>query len=162
MRNPQDTTRLVSSYQNDGLHPDSTGHRKMGESVDLNLFTGEDTVFQATTGVNSVKAAEGYELGQNYPNPLSSGGGSPHGGNRATTISFRVPTQSFVSLKVFDTLGREVSTLISEQLSASTYSRQWNTSGLSSGFYFYRLVAQAIPSGQAGECMETKKMIVSK
>ena len=41
MRDPQDTTRLVSTYQNDGLHPDVAGYKKMGESVDLNLFVGE-------------------------------------------------------------------------------------------------------------------------
>ena len=52
MRNPQDTTRIVSSYQNDGLHPDAAGHKTMGESVDLNLFTGSDTTM---IGVNSIK-----------------------------------------------------------------------------------------------------------
>jgi len=144
MRNPLDTTRLVSTYQNDGLHPDTTGYKTMGESVDLNLFTGADTVFQQATEVNSIKAIDGYVLGQNYPNPF----------NPATTISFSVPTQSFVSLKVFDTLGREVSTPLSQQLSVGTYSRQWNTEGLSSGVYFYRL--------QAGEYVETKKMILLK
>ena len=142
MRSPVDTTSLVSSYQNDGLHPDSTGHKTMGESVDLNLFTGADTVFQPATGVKSTKASDGYLLGQNYPNPF----------NPATTISFSVPAHSFVSLKVYDTLGREVSTLLSNQLSAGTYSHQWNTAGLSSSVYFYRL--------QAGAYVETKKMIL--
>jgi len=46
MRNPLDTTRLVSSYQNDGLHPDAAGYKTMGESIDHILFTGADTVFQ--------------------------------------------------------------------------------------------------------------------
>jgi lysophospholipase L1-like esterase len=142
MRSPLDTTRLVSSYQNDGLHPDAAGHKTMGESIDLNLFAGADTVFQKPTGVNSVKAIDGYILGQNYPNPF----------NPATTVSFSVPTQSFVSLKVYDTLGREVSTLLSGQLFAGMYSRQWNTAGLSSGVYFYRL--------QAGDFVETKKMLL--
>jgi lysophospholipase L1-like esterase len=142
MRSPLDTVRLVSSYQNDGLHPDVTGYKTMGESINLNLFTGADTVFQPATGVNSLKAIERYELGQNYPNPF----------NPATTISFSVPNQSSVSLKVFDTLGREVSTLLSKQLPAGTYSRQWNTAGLSSGVYFYRL--------QSGEYVETKKMLL--
>jgi hypothetical protein len=152
MRNPLDTTRLVSTYQNDGLHPDATGHKTMGESIDLNLFTGADTVFQEPTGVNSIKAIDGYVLGQNYPNPF----------NPATTISFGVPTQSFVSLKVFDTLGKEVSTLLSKQLSAGTYSRQWNTAGLSSGVYFYRLQAGDASTGSARGFVETKKMIVLK
>ncbi len=42
MRNPLDTLSLVSSNQNDGLHPDAAGHKKMGDSIDLNLFTGSD------------------------------------------------------------------------------------------------------------------------
>jgi lysophospholipase L1-like esterase len=52
MRSPQDTTRIVSSFQNDGLHPDAAGHKTMGESVDLNLFTASDTT---TAGVRSLK-----------------------------------------------------------------------------------------------------------
>ena len=160
MRDPLDTTRLVSSYQNDGLHPDAMGHKTLGESIDLNLFAGADTVFQPATGVNSLKAIDGYELGQNYPNPFSTRGGSAYGGNPATTISFSVPTQSVVSLKVFDTLGREVSTVLSEQVSAGTHSRQWNTAGLSSGIYFYRLQTRQTDGGQAGEIIKTKKMIL--
>jgi len=46
MRNPQDATRLLSTYQNDGLHPDAAGYKTMGESIDRNLFTGSETVFQ--------------------------------------------------------------------------------------------------------------------
>jgi hypothetical protein len=116
----------------------------MGKSVDVHLFAGADTVFQQSTGLNSMKAIDGFVLGQNYPNPF----------NPATTISFSVPTQSFVSLKVFDTLGREVSTLLSEQLSAGAYSSRWNTAGLSSGIYFYQL--------QAGDFLAAKKMILLK
>lgn len=44
MRSPRDTTSLVSTYQNDGLHPDASGYRAMGEFVDINLFTGVDTI----------------------------------------------------------------------------------------------------------------------
>jgi lysophospholipase L1-like esterase len=54
MRNPQDTTRLVSTYQNDGLHPDAVGYKTMGESIDLHLFTGRDTTFQQVTGIESL------------------------------------------------------------------------------------------------------------
>ena len=83
-----------------------------------------------------------FSLDQNYPNPF----------NPATAISFSLPSQSFVSLKVFDALGREVDVLLSEELSAGTYSRQWNAGGLSSGIYFYRL--------QAGSFTETKKLVL--
>ena len=81
-------------------------------------------------------------LDQNYPNPF----------NPATTISFSLPSKSFVSLKVFDALGREVSNLVSEELVGGTYSRRWNAATLPSGVYFYRM--------QAGDYMETKEMIL--
>lgn len=83
-----------------------------------------------------------YTLDQNYPNPF----------NPSTTISFSLLSKSFVSLKVFDLIGREVTTIVSEELSAGTYSRQLNGSGLASGVYFYRL--------RVGSITETKKLVV--
>jgi hypothetical protein len=56
-----------------------------------------------------------------------------------------------VSLKVFDSIGREVATIVSEELPAGNYSRQWNAASMSSGIYFYRL--------QAGSFIETKKFV---
>lgn len=91
---------------------------------------------------HNVYVPTSFSLSQNYPNPF----------NPATTISFSLPTKSFVSLKVFDALGREVETLVSEQLDAGTYSTQWNPVSLPSGVYFYRL--------QAGSFIETKKLIL--
>lgn len=81
-----------------------------------------------------------FSLGQNYPNPF----------NPSTTISFHLPSESFVSLKVYDLLGREVSVLLLEELSPGRYAREWNARELPSGVYFYRL--------QAGDFMETKKL----
>jgi hypothetical protein len=83
-----------------------------------------------------------YSLAQNYPNPF----------NPTTTISFSLPSKSFVSLKVFDILGRDVASIISEEMSAGNYTMQWNAQGLSSGIYFYRL--------QAGNFTETKKLVL--
>jgi hypothetical protein len=83
-----------------------------------------------------------FQLDQNYPNPF----------NPSTSISFSVPSKSFVTLKVFDALGREVSTLVSEELTAGTYSRHWDAANVPSGVYFCRL--------QAGEYLETKKMVL--
>jgi sugar lactone lactonase YvrE len=83
-----------------------------------------------------------FYLSHNYPNPF----------NPATTITFILPVKSFVSLKIFDALGREVQTLVSEELSSGKYSTQWNAAGLGSGVYFYRL--------QAGSFMETKKLLL--
>ena len=85
-----------------------------------------------------------FSLLQNYPNPF----------NPATTISFNLPSKSFVSLNVFDILGREIAKIVSGEMSAGSYSRNWNPQGLSSGIYFYRL--------QVGAFTETKKLILLK
>jgi hypothetical protein len=103
------------------------------------------------TGIQNtgMEIPSNYSLSQNYPNPF----------NPATTISFSLPSQSVVSLKVFDALGREVSILISEELPAGTYAQQWNAEGLASGVYFYRLSVGSL-AGQAGVFSETKKFIL--
>jgi hypothetical protein len=71
-----------------------------------------------------------YALGQNYPNPF----------NPVTTIGFRIPTRSFVTLQVFDILGREVASLVGESLESGLYTVQLDGSRLSSGVYYYQLV----------------------
>jgi lysophospholipase L1-like esterase len=141
MRDPLDSTRLVSTYQNDGLHPDSAGYRKMGESIDPNLF-----VEGLSTGVNEPTGniPSSFSLLQNYPNPF----------NPSTSISFNLPVFSFASLKVYEVTGREVATLVSGELPAGSYSRQWDAAGLSSGVYYYRL--------RTGAFIDTKKMIFLK
>jgi L-ascorbate metabolism protein UlaG (beta-lactamase superfamily) len=97
------------------------------------------------TGVIVKKTAPSrFELNQNYPNPF----------NPSTRIEFSLPGSSFVSLKIYNMLGKEVSTLISENLQAGNYSRQWNAISLSSGIYFYQL--------QAGKYTDTKKLILIK
>jgi hypothetical protein len=84
---------------------------------------------------------EGYHLSQNYPNPF----------NPSTAISFSIPIQSVVSLKVFNSIGTEVATLVNGELSAGNYTKQWNPDHIPSGVYFYRL--------QAGEFTTTKKLV---
>jgi hypothetical protein len=93
-----------------------------------------------------------FVLKQNYPNPFSAGGGSAFGGNPVTTIGYQLPHDSFVSLKVYDVVGREVATLVSQDLSPGHYSKQWNAAVIPSGMYFYRL--------QAGSFSETKKLVL--
>ncbi len=85
-----------------------------------------------------------YELYQNYPNPF----------NPSTVISFQLAVNSFASLKVYDLLGREVATLVNEQLKPGTYEVDWDGSNFSSGIYYYKLVA--------GDYTETKKMVLLK
>ena len=70
-----------------------------------------------------------YLLSQNYPNPF----------NPVTKINFAIPKSGLVSLKVYDVLGREVSTLVNEVKNAGTYKVEFNASNLSSGMYFYKV-----------------------
>jgi hypothetical protein len=99
----------------------------------------------SSTGVLHLKESiDGYALQQNYPNPS----------NPSTTINFTLPEKSFVTLKVYDSLGREVSNLVSGEMLPGTYSRNWNADKFSSGVYFYRL--------QAGKYVETKKLVLLK
>jgi hypothetical protein len=85
-----------------------------------------------------------YYLAPNYPNPF----------NPTTTISISVPIRGFVSLKVYDLLGRQVADLINQILAPGTYQTSFDGSHLTSGVYFYRL--------EAGIFRETKKLILLK
>jgi len=85
-----------------------------------------------------------YALSQNYPNPF----------NPTTKISFQIPELSFVTLKVYDVLGKEITTLINEEKQAGYYDIEFDASRFSSGVYFYKI--------QAGSFAVTKKMILMK
>ncbi len=85
-----------------------------------------------------------FGLFDNYPNPF----------NPSTSINYRTPVKSFVSLKVYDMLGKEVATLVNEEKGVGTYKIDFNATSLPSGIYFYRL--------QAGSFVETKKMVLMK
>lgn len=85
-----------------------------------------------------------FSLEQNYPNPF----------NPSTNIEFALPEQAVVSLKVYNLLGREISTLVSGRMNAGHHKVEFNASGLSTGLYFYRI--------QAGSFMQTKKMMLIK
>ncbi len=74
----------------------------------------------------------GIELSQNYPNPF----------NPMTTIELRVAKSGFVSLVVYDLLGREVATLVNENMNPGTYNVSWNAGNLASGVYIYKLTGQ--------------------
>ena len=85
-----------------------------------------------------------YSMHQNYPNPF----------NPSTTIKYQIPELSFVTLKVYDVLGNEIKTLVSDEKSAGHFQVEYDASSLPSGIYFYRL--------QAGSFVETKKMVLMK
>jgi len=85
-----------------------------------------------------------YKLCQNTPNPF----------NPSTTISFTVPNDEFITLKVYDVLGNQVATLLNERKPAGMYNVQCIMNNVSSGVYFYTL--------KAGSYTETKKMLLMK
>ncbi len=89
--------------------------------------------YSGSTGVNQTKtfAPESFHLSQNYPNPF----------NPATAINYRVPSSELVTMKIYDALGREITTMVNEVKDAGQYSVQWNASGYSTGIYFATMSA---------------------
>jgi len=78
---------------------------------------------------NDITGVQSFSLSQNYPNPF----------NPATVISYQLPLSSYVTLKVFDVLGREIKTLVEGELNSGKHSVVFDMKNLSSGVYFYRL-----------------------
>ncbi len=98
--------------------------------------------FAGTTSVQDNTLPMEFELYQNYPNPFSAGGGSAFGGNPTTTIQFSLPVAEKISLKVYNTLGEEVRTLVDEIVQAGTHKIMFDGTGLSSGVYIYRIQSE--------------------
>jgi len=80
-------------------------------------------------GIISNSLHENFSLEQNYPNPF----------NPATSISFTIPKENFVSLKIYDVLGKEVQTLVNGNKVPGDYKIKWDASNFPSGVYFYKL-----------------------
>ncbi|MCB0732894.1 MAG: T9SS type A sorting domain-containing protein, partial [Ignavibacteriae bacterium] len=97
-----------------------------------------------TSTKNDAVISNTFELYQNYPNPF----------NPTTNISFSLQNSEFVSLKVFNAIGQEVKTLVSENMSAGAHTVTFNASDLTSGVYFYRL--------ESGNTVSIKKMMLMK
>ena len=87
---------------------------------------------------------EQFVLYQNYPNPF----------NPSTTIKFSIPKSDFVTLKIYNTLGQEVTQLISQVMNPGSYSFDWNAGNIAGGVYYYRITV--------GQYSETKKLILLK
>jgi hypothetical protein len=85
-----------------------------------------------------------FSLEQNYPNPF----------NPVTSIQYEISSRQFVTLKVYEVLGKEVATLVNEEKPAGSYNNEFKGSNLASGIYYYQL--------RASEIVETKKMILLK
>ncbi len=103
--------------------------------------------FGSVTGVTNPEQTLTYSLSQNYPNPF----------NPSTVISYSIAKESFVSIKVYDLLGREVATLINSKKQPGNYQVEFDSrdyKNLSSSMYFYRI--------QAGDFTDVKRMMLIK
>lgn len=103
--------------------------------------------FGLTVGVDADDIStlpKAFELYQNYPNPF----------NPSTKISYNIPAHTFVTLKVFDALGKEIAVLVNKEQPAGLYEINFDASQLSSGVYFYRI--------ETGSFVKTNKMLLMK
>jgi len=123
---------------------DESGNKWIGTFYGIAVFNegGVVSIDENTTDLKYIPTE--YMLFQNYPNPF----------NPSTTINYSIPKQSNVTIKVFDLLGSEVSTLVNKEQPQGNYEVEFTGGDLTSGIYFYRV--------QAGEFVETKKMILLK
>ncbi len=120
-------------------------------SVEMNVGLTMDAdksvtaMFKAETGVNDLsELPREYRLNQNYPNPF----------NPSTNISFSLKKEGRTTLKIYDTLGREVKTLMDRDMKAGRYNVMFRMHDLATGVYFYKLVS--------GDYVSVKKMILMK
>ncbi len=122
-----------------------------GAQGGLNIYniTSYDTLITFTLGVSSGiqqvnSIASEFKLMQNYPNPF----------NPETKIKFSIKESGFVTLKIYDILGKEISSLVNEELKSGEYETKWNADKFSSGIYFCKIVS--------GKYSDIKKMMVVK
>jgi hypothetical protein len=113
--------------------------------VDVTMMWVGSHTFNVVTDVRELPGVpETYALEQNYPNPF----------NPSTVINYSIPTAGFVSLKVYDLLGQEIATLVSEDHQPGNYSVDFSATDLANGAYFYRITA--------GSFTDVKKMVLMK
>ena len=145
---PSPTTRIA--FVQDTVYTDLTvqGNRVYYKTTSMDYSGNESQplVISTTTSVELVNSQvpQTYSLAQNYPNPF----------NPSTQIQFSIVQLGYVTLKVFDLSGKEVASLISQEMPPGTYTVPFSAKNLSSGMYFYRL--------EAGIFLSTKKMLIVK
>ncbi|MDZ7400234.1 MAG: ScyD/ScyE family protein [candidate division KSB1 bacterium] len=138
-------TLLYGLNRPTGMVFNSSGELFITTFADDNILKVTDIPITTTdVPTNEHSLPTGFELSQNYPNPF----------NPTTVIRYTIPSSSFVSLKVFDMLGKEVANLMSEEQSSGVHSVEFDANGLASGIYFYQL--------KAGNFAVTKKMLIQK
>jgi photosystem II stability/assembly factor-like uncharacterized protein len=108
------------------------------------IAVGEFTIGVVSVGDPEDDLPKEYSIEQNYPNPF----------NPVTTINFSIPKEGLITIKIYNTLGEEIETLVNEIKQAGNYNLNFDASSLPSGVYFYQL--------KAGDYIQTKKMVLMK
>jgi photosystem II stability/assembly factor-like uncharacterized protein len=144
-------TNFSSEFQisSSGGYPWGINSKLVGDKIIcwIGCTTGgiyKSTRYTSGISSNTSNIPEKYILSQNYPNPF----------NPVTNIKFGIPKNSFVTIKVYDILGKEIATLVNKNLTTGSYNVSWNAGSFNSGVYFYRI--------QAGSFTDAKKMILVK
>jgi hypothetical protein len=101
-------------------------------------------------GESAASLPDGFVLFNNFPNPF----------NPSTRIRYGLPARALVSLTVFNTLGQEVARLVQGDREAGYHEVEFNARDLSSGVYFYRMLARPTDGRQAGERVQTRKLLL--
>ncbi len=131
----------IAYYRNLGaLRTDAFSNNFYVASRELGLEIVRNDLVTAVEQENAFPTE--FALSQNYPNPF----------NPSTSIQYAVSSRQFVTLRVYDVLGRKIATLVNEEKPAGNYEIKYNGEGLTSGIYFYQL--------RAGNYIETKKMVL--
>lgn len=108
--------------------------------------------YSQTTGISQISTVipDKFSLSQNYPNPF----------NPTTNFEFAISNSGFVSLKIYNMLGKEVATVVNSEMNPGTYKYEFDASNLASGVYLYKLTSGS--PREAGSFTETKQMILVK
>jgi hypothetical protein len=114
----------VHEHWNNAAEKKYTRNLGTGNGIELVPLTGKVTSVQGDN-----KVPDGYVLCQNYPNPF----------NPATIIKYQIPREGFVTIKLYDVLGKEIKTLVSQQQSTGNYSYNFDASRIASGVYIYKI-----------------------
>ncbi|MCX7833954.1 MAG: DUF2341 domain-containing protein [Ignavibacteria bacterium] len=140
---PNTTSGLKAIWHFDSTFVDSVSGFN-GTAVGTVTFDTANNCMQTSIKNIQSEVPTEFYLSQNYPNPF----------NPNTSIKFSLPKDAYVELKIYDIMGREVATLISDPYKAGTYIVDFNAGHLASGIYFYKIVA--------GGFSDVKKMILLK
>ena len=133
----------ISPTTNELLLTTSGGLGSFGidESQELYWTSFNGKIYRFTPTVTSVEdnfIPSDYSIEQNYPNPF----------NPSTVIKYNLPEESEVSIKIFDSLGKEVDSITTGIQSKGTYQKTWNAQGLASGVYYLKMNAKSLSSGK--------------